>query len=303
MVFNKRNIAAFLLSRFLIASGKVGKVKKKAANGDFILSVYFHDPSKKLFESCVKWFLKKGYSFISTDELAEIARGAKPFPRAAVIFTVDDGWSGNKENIAAVAKSYSIPVTIFASTQPIATGEAYWWSYIAAANKKGLISQSVSALKKVSNEERVSIVNTVKTQLTLKREALSIDELKTISNNGFVSIGSHTVTHPILIQCSDEQSAFEIAESKKILENWLKKDISHFAYPNGLYNEREINFLKESGYKTAYTTIPQYITVENFKELYSLPRFDVLENISFSENICRMTGAWFDKPSFNAKNK
>ena len=49
----------FLLSRFLIASGKVGKVKKRAANGDFILSVYFHDPSKKLFESCVKMVPKK----------------------------------------------------------------------------------------------------------------------------------------------------------------------------------------------------------------------------------------------------
>ncbi|MEO8768965.1 MAG: polysaccharide deacetylase family protein [Ferruginibacter sp.] len=303
MVFNKRNIAAFLLSKFLIASGKVGQVKKRAANGDFILSVYFHDPSKKLFEACVKWFLKNGYSFISTDELAAIGKGEKSFPKAAVVFTVDDGWSGNKENIAAIANKYKIPVTIFASTQPIATGEAYWWSYIAAANKNGLVTQSVSALKKIKNEERVSIVNSIKTQLPLKREALTIDELKEISNNGFVSIGSHTVTHPILIQCSDEQAAFEIRESKKILEGWLHKDVAHFAYPNGLYNKREINFLKDSGYRTAYTTIPQYITVENFKDLYSLPRFDVLEDISFSENICRMTGAWFEKPSFNAKNK
>ncbi|MFT3911825.1 MAG: polysaccharide deacetylase family protein [Ferruginibacter sp.] len=301
MVFNKRNIAAYMLSKFLIISGKVRKVKKRAANGDFILSVYFHDPDKHLFESCVKWFLKEGYSFISTDELAAVAKAEKPFPKSAVIFTVDDGWSGNKENIAAIANRYKIPVTIFASTQPIATGEAYWWSYISAANKKGLVTQSVSALKKVKNEERMSIVNAVKEQLPLKREALTIDELKEISATNFVTIGSHTVTHPILITCTDEQSNFEIKESKKILENWLHKDIEHFAYPNGLFHEREINFLKDSGYKTAYTTIPQYLTAENFKDLYRLPRFDVLEGISFTENICRMTGAWFDKPSFNPK--
>ncbi|MEO6668298.1 MAG: polysaccharide deacetylase family protein [Ferruginibacter sp.] len=295
MVFNRRNIAAFLLSKFLILSGKVARVKKKAANGDLILSVYFHDPSKKLFESCVKWFLKKGYSFISTDELALVAKGQLPFPKAAVIFTVDDGWRGNKPNIASVANKYKIPVTIFASTQPIDTGEAYWWSYIAAGNKKGMVSQSVSALKKVRNEERVRIVNDIKSRLPLKREALTIEELKEISNAGFVTIGSHTVTHPILITCSDEQSAREISQSKKTLEEWLHKDVIHFAYPNGLYNAREIGFLKDSGYKTAYTTIPQYITPENFNDLYTLPRFDVLEDISFSENICRMTGVWFNK--------
>ncbi len=295
MVFNKRNIAAFLLSKFFIISGKVSKIKKRAGNGEFILSVYFHDPGRELFESCVKWFLKNGYSFISTNDVYAIANGKKPFPSAAVVFTVDDGWKDNKDNIAAIANRYKIPVTIFASTKPIATGEAYWWSYIAAANKKGLVSQSVSALKKVKNEERQDIVDKVKAQLSLKREALTIDELKEISNAGYVTIGSHTVTHPILITCSDEQSGYEIKESKKILENWLKKDVEHFAYPNGLYNEREIKFLKDSGYKTAYNTIPQYITAENFKDLYSLPRFDVLEDVSFTENICRMTGVWFNR--------
>jgi len=301
MVFNKRNIAAFLLSKFYLLSGKLNKIKKRADSGEFILSVYFHDPEKKLFESCVKWFLKKGYTFISTDDLLAIATGKQAFPAAGVVFTVDDGWRNNKENIAAVANRYKIPVTIFASTKPIATGEAYWWSYIAAANKKGLVNQSVPDLKKVKNEERQAIVDAVKEQLPLEREALTIEELQEISATPFVSIGSHTVTHPILVNCSDEQAGYEIKESKKILEGWLKKDIQHFAYPNGLYNEREIQFLKDSGYKTAYTTIPQYLTAGNLKDLYTLPRFDVLENVSLAENICRMTGAWFGKPSFNSK--
>ncbi|MBC7537156.1 MAG: polysaccharide deacetylase family protein [Ferruginibacter sp.] len=274
------------------------KVFGRASKGSFILSVYFHDPSKKLFESCVKWFIENGYSFISTEELAAVAKGQKPFPLASVILTVDDGWRGNRENIAAVANHYKIPVTIFASTQPIATGEAFWWSYIAEANKKGLVSQSVHALKKVTNEERMNIVNAVKPQLPLNREALTIEELKEISNTAFVSIGSHTVTHPILTNCSDEQSFFEIRESRKILEEWLQKEVVHFAYPNGEFTTREINFLKDSGYKTAFTTNPRYITPDNFTDLYTIPRFDVLEDVSFAENICRMTGVWFNKPTF-----
>lgn len=297
MEFTKRNIAAFLLSKYLILSGRVNKVTQRAKKGEFILSVYFHDPSKQLFESCVRWFKKHGYRFLSTDEVAAIAAGQAPFPKAAVVFTVDDGWRGNKENIAAVANQHNIPVTIFASTSPIATGEGYWWSYIAAAHSRGLITQTVHSLKKVPTPEREELVSRVKQQVKLEREALTVEELQEISNSRAVSIGSHTVTHPILTKCSAEQSAKEITESRQVLESWLGKPVQHFAYPNGEFGEREIKFLKESGYKTAFTTIPQYLTAEHFENPFTLPRFDVLENISFTENICRMTGVWFNRKS------
>lgn len=297
MEFNKRNIAAYFLSKYLILSGKVNKVTERAKKGEFILSVYFHDPSKQLFESTVRWFQKHGYRFLSTDDVAAIADARQPFPEAGVVLTVDDGWRGNKENIAAVAHQYKIPVTIFASTSPIANGGGYWWSYIAAANTRGLIPDSVHSMKKLPTPERERIVEDVKKKVKLEREALTIDELKEISRNGAVSIGSHTVTHPILTKCSDEQSSKEIAESRRILKEWLGTSVEHFAYPNGEFGEREIKFLKDSGYKTAYTTNPQYLTAEHFENLFTLPRFDVLENISFTENICRMTGVWFNRNS------
>ena len=92
MVLNIRNIAAFFVSSWFIASGRIKKIKQKAANGEFIISVYFHDPSKELFESTVKWFLKNGFHFISAEELSDILRNKKPFPKSAVVFTADDGW-------------------------------------------------------------------------------------------------------------------------------------------------------------------------------------------------------------------
>ena len=297
MVLSIRNIAAFFVSSYYIITGKTEKVKKQAANGDFILSVYFHDPSKKLFESTVKWFLKHGYHFISVETLNDILRHQKPFPSAAVVLTADDGWKGNKENIAEVANRYKIPVTIFASTNPIETGEAYWWSYIDHAHKAGIIRESVGALKKVPNDERIKIVEEVKAKLSLQREALTIQELQSIAAGNYVSIGSHTVTHPILTTCSDEKAAKEIIEAKHTIQNWLQKDVKYFAYPNGMYTSREINILKDSGYQAAFSTIPDYIKpgTDTRDALYSIPRFDVLESVSFAENICRMTGIWFNR--------
>lgn len=295
MVLNIRNIAAFFVSSWFIASGRIKKIKQRAANGEFIISVYFHDPSKKLFESTVKWFLKNGFHFISAEELSDILRNKKPFPKSAVVFTADDGWKDNKPNIAAVANQYKIPITIFASTQPIETGEGYWWSYVAKATEKGLTNATVSGLKKVPNAERMNIVESIKTQLPLEREALTIDELKTLSDTRYVHIGSHTITHPILTQCTDEQSGREIKQSRQILEQWLQKPVKHFAYPNGEFTEREIKSLQDSGYDIAFSTIPQYINNDNRNAFYAIPRFDVLENVSFAENICRMTGIWFNR--------
>jgi len=295
MELSIRNIAAWLLSNYYIFIGKINPVKKSAKNGEIILSVYFHNPSKKLFEGCVKWFLKNGFSIISTEELNSIIQNNKPIPPSSVVFTVDDGWKENKANIVAVAEEYKIPVTIFVTTSPVETGESYWWTYIQKAFDKKLTNHSVGALKLVPNEQRIQELELYKYKVPKNRDALTIEEVKTISQSPFITIGSHTVTHPILTMCNDETSKYEIVESKQMLENWIKKPVPFFAYPNGNYTEREINTLKSNGFQMAFTTKPEYVTLNSFKSPFEIPRFDVLENISFAENIIRMTGVWFEK--------
>lgn len=290
-----RKMAAYLVSNALLLTGKVSRACKKAHDGQYIMSVYFHSPDKKLFTSCVKWFLKNNFTFLSLDDIEDIATGKKPFPKSGVVFTVDDGWQSNKENIAAVANEYKIPVAIFASTQPIERDGAYWWSYIGKAKDEGLIGQGIWDLKKVPNEERMAVLEKVKEKITLPREALTVDELKEIAATKYVHIGSHTVTHPIISRCSDETSEYELSESKNILEKWLNKKVDHFAYPNGNFAQRELDTLKKAGYTLAFTTEPAYLTPDNLKKPFELPRFDVLEDISFQENICRMTGVWFNR--------
>ncbi len=295
MELSIRNIAAWLLSNYFMLIGKINPVKKQAKNGEILLSVYFHNPSKKLFEVCIKWFLKNGFSIISTNELHSIIKNNKPLPPSSVVLTVDDGWKENKENIVAVAENYKIPVTIFVTTSPVETGESYWWTYIQKAFDQKLTNHSVGSLKLVPNEQRVQELNRIKSIVSNNRDALSIEELIAISDSPYITIGSHTVTHPILTMCSDEKSLNEIKDSKKILENWIQKPVNFFAYPNGNYSQREINTLKSNEFDMAFTTKPEYVSLDSFKSPFEIPRFDVLENVSFAENIIRMTGVWFDK--------
>ncbi len=291
-MFNSiRNTAAFLMANILIAFGIVRKAVRKAILGNYILSIYFHDPDEKCFRSCIEWLGKRGFCFISPNELKLIAAGQKSFPAASVLITVDDGWKNNRQNIVEIAKKMKIPVTIFVSTEPVEKGGPFWWSYF---NDNQKSKKAVELLKQVENSERIKVVNEARSRLNLRREALTIEDVKEISANPYISIGSHTVTHPILTKCSEERLKFELMESKSRIESWVGKKIDSFSFPNGSYTKREINALQNAGYKIAFTTRTRYLTRENIADLYTLPRFQILEKASFAENICRMTGVWFN---------
>lgn len=294
MLLTARNIFASMLANSLLMTGALRRSRKRALSAPIIISMYCHDPRPRFFERTVKWLLKKGFHFISVHELAAIAMGEVAFPKGAVILTVDDGWRNNRKSIVSVANRYRIPVTIFVSTEPVITGNAYWWSYISRARSAGMPTPTIEALKKVPNDERVKIVESVKPAIPIGRQAFTIKELREISRPGFVSIESHTITHPILTMCSDQKARIEIVQSKKAIESWLNKKIIAFAYPNGDFSDREISYLQDSGYQLAFTTSDGQITPENINDQFRLPRVDIIDTISFSENLCRITGLWFD---------
>ena len=68
MVLNKRNIAAFLLSKYFILSGKVSKVDERAAQMANLFFLFIFMIPAENCSSCVKWFKRNGY-FLSTDQL------------------------------------------------------------------------------------------------------------------------------------------------------------------------------------------------------------------------------------------
>lgn len=293
MQYSVRNLIASFVAYGFIISGLLKKRVAKLLHQEVILSLYTHNPNKRYFEKCILWLQKKGFRFISMNDLLKISSGDLPFPCGAVIITVDDGWKENKQNVIAISRKYNIPITIFVSTDPVLTGNPYWWSSIEKANHLGLIDHTVADLKKMSNDQRLMIVKDMQSLIKQNREAFTEEELLKVSKNKLVTIGSHTVNHPILTNCTDAQSLVEISDSKNILSNLLEKEIDTFSYPNGDFTDREINYLRLAGYKLGFTTINNYITPENIHDPFTLPRTDLIETISFAENVCRITGVWF----------
>lgn len=293
MKLNLRNTIAYLYANTLIYSGKVKRSMDAFHSDDFMLSIYFHDPSKELFVKTVNWLKAQKVNFISTNELIQVINGEiKPKP-SSVVLTVDDGWKSNKNNIIEFAQLNNVPITIFVSLDPVVRRSPFWWSFVNKKKSKGFRMYDVKELKKMGNNSRLSYLNTYGFNTTIDHEAMTIDDIIEVDGLQNIAIESHTISHPILTSCSDQDSEYEIQKSKQQLEDILGRKIMGFAYPNGSYGMREIEYLKKHGYKYAFTTVPDYLNLKKVKCLYSLPRFEILDKISFAENICRMSGVWF----------
>jgi peptidoglycan/xylan/chitin deacetylase (PgdA/CDA1 family) len=74
-------------------------------------------------------------------------------------------------------------------------------------------------------------------------------ELIKLSKMSGVTIGSHTVSHPRLTSCSEDQVYFELSESKRYLEDLLNKPIDALSYPYGDVDLRVTKIAQEVGYK------------------------------------------------------
>lgn len=69
-------------------------------------------------------------------------------------------------------------------------------------------------------------------------------------------IASHSLTHPNLTAMSDSDIAREISEDKRLLGAAIGYEVRGFAAPYGLYDERTIKHLKQSGICYNRTTVP-----------------------------------------------
>jgi peptidoglycan/xylan/chitin deacetylase (PgdA/CDA1 family) len=281
-----------VLGRFIKLIGVVNRAKNAILSQDVITSVYFHNPSRDLFEKCVNWFLGNGFKFISLDELYDILMEEKKFTKGLVCFTVDDGLKENMTNIIPIVREFSIPITFFLSTEPIENG-VFWWTYAFKDIKfSSEYLKDKSKILKMPESEKKKHIEEIKNKYSIQREAMTISEVTEIAKIPEVLIGSHTINHAITKNCSDTESEFEISESKKILENWIGKEIKYFSYPNGDFSKREEKYLCKYKYKLAFTTEQKFISKEYKDKLYYLPRFSINDDGSFSENLLRMIGIW-----------
>ncbi len=247
-----------------------------------IISLYYHNPIISGFEKMIKYWQRRGYRFISINEVREIMMSEKNLNEKLAFITLDDGWKQNLELIPIIEK-YNVPVTIFVSTQPVVEGN-FWWEYVGQVYDK----QGVNQFKLQSYDEFYKNLNSIKARINLSRSAMTIDEVKKISQHPLISIQGHTVNHPILTSVPDNVLEMELKDGKRILEEWIGQEVFAFSYPNGRNTARESNVARKY-YDMAFTTVQNNIYLTD--DIMLLPRYSLTGQ--WPRDILKAKGIWW----------
>ena len=173
------------------------------------------------FEKQVAWLKAEGFHFVTMQELQQ--QWGK-HPEKTVAITFDDGYLDNLEYAYPILEKYQAKATIYVVVD---RHNRDWSTYKKAHHNSGELAREPKL-----NDEQVQL----------------------LANSGLVEIGSHTLTHANLDKLDDAQCLHELSDSKQQLESLIQQPVTSFAYPFGIYSERDVRLAQQAGYSNAVTT-------------------------------------------------
>lgn len=251
--------------------------------------------------------IKRHLNPISFAQLKAAMDGAEPLPPRPVIVTFDDGFDDNYRYAFPILAELRMPATFFLATGYIGTRESFWFERLYAllahstpaaisldalarrlplgatpALRRQTALDLLQAVKHMGDSDRRSMLAELEAQLAesadLTRyqglsQPMAWEQVREMAAAG-MEFGSHTVTHPVLPQCSDEDLAWEMVWSRRTLERQIGRECKNFCYPMGLADARMEAAAIEAGYDFAVGYLPGINTYGDMQR-YLLRRLHV----------------------------
>jgi peptidoglycan/xylan/chitin deacetylase (PgdA/CDA1 family) len=119
---------------------------------------------------------------------------------------------------------------------------------------------------------------------------LNLHELRQLAAAG-MSVGAHTVSHPMLSELPPEAAWTEIAQSRNALEQHLRQPVWALAYPfgsPGSLTRRELDMAARAGFTCAFVNVAGGLGAETPR--FALPRVHVTSGMSLAEFEAHVSG-------------
>jgi len=275
--------------------------------------------------------LKECYHVVSPEQVRDWIVDGKDLPELAILLTCDDGLRNALTDMAPILREEQLSCLFFvlgASVAQIpqmlwyeelyllllaAPAGSYSFDALGMKVELGDRAQRRSAwwnvLKKLSRYDqatRASFIEASRINFGLPERwnagchddegqrrrfsLLNADDLRQLVAQG-MSVGSHTLNHPILSQQSSELAWREISESRTLLENAIGKPVWALAYPFGdpdSVTTREIQMAEQAGFQCAFMNIGGGFGAQLPR--FALPRVHVTAEMNLSEFEAHVSG-------------
>ena len=169
---------------------------------------------------------------------------------------------------------------------------AMWWDSVKRLSQVDSTTRNsvLTAARKYFGMEMTSIFDETNPAVTRRYGLLTCNELRQLASAG-MTIGAHTLTHPMLSQLTTELAYEEIAESGARLESALQSRVWAFAYPFGDPQSvtPEVQIMPQKArYKVAFVNFGGGFG--SALPPYALPRIHVTAETSLSEFEAHVSG-------------
>jgi len=190
-------------------------------------------------------------------------RPARPF----LAVTFDDGQLDNFEHARPVLARHGVRASFFVPVNAIDRAEPLWhdqlgFAALALARRHGPAPAHeplavASAAKQLAPAEREALVRRMveRTGAAVPAWAgmMSWAQVRALAGEGH-EIGSHSMSHPLLPQCDDRAVRDEVGGSKARIEDAIGGPVESFCYPNGDWDRRAADAVRNAGYRRAVST-------------------------------------------------
>ena len=208
-----------------------------------------------VFERELRW-LKRRFNVVPLRMIANAAANGGTLGDK-VALTFDDGLRSNVEVAYPLLHRLAIPATFFVCPGLVDRGKWLWthetrrrlarlspearaelageWSAPAGIQELVAWMKTVDSGTRKRVEQRVSDATPDFVPSVQEREEHDLADWKALRrlDPGIITIGSHTLTHPILPGTTPDEMEAEVRDSRRQLERGLERPVDIFAYPNG----------------------------------------------------------------------
>jgi peptidoglycan/xylan/chitin deacetylase (PgdA/CDA1 family) len=247
-------------------------------------------------------YLARKFKIVSLSAMVDhLAQQGAAAPNE-IVLTFDDGLRNNFTVVYPVLRDLQVPATFFVCPDLIGSGR-WLWNHEARCRLQSLKPEALTEVRSKLLAANVSVEGMVEWVKTLKppqrrwaeemiRQAtpdfrptaaqgeaydiMNWEELSAL-DPALITVGSHTLSHPILTTLTPGELDRELRESRRLLEQKLGREISFFCYPNGSYDDRVYQAVRNN-YSAAVTTETGVLSRKDHFDLHRLPRIPSAES-------------------------